>query len=70
LTGIQVEVAIEPLYQGQPTLSDVLPYLLTRGLAVQGVLEGYRDQARGALIEVDLRLANRDARRRGGPPPS
>jgi FkbM family methyltransferase len=63
LAGIQVEVAIEPLYQGQPALSDVLPYLLTRGFAVQGVLEGYRDQARDALIEVDLLLANRDARR-------
>jgi len=61
LTGIQLEVALEPLYEQQPTLCEVLPYLLTHGFAVYGILEGMRDQARGALIELDLVLFNRDS---------
>jgi len=69
LAGIQVEVALERLYHSQPALWDVLPYLSARGFTVHGVLEGYRDQASGALVEVDLLMVNRVPPSRGAAPP-
>jgi len=55
ISGIQLEVSLTPLYQGQPCVEEVVPFLRQQGFQVFGVWPGQGIRGRGhQVFEVDF----------------
>ena len=51
--GVQVELSIEPLYSGAPTLLELMAYLDVRGLVLMSVEPGFSEETSGRLLQFD-----------------
>jgi FkbM family methyltransferase len=54
IAGFQAEVNLEPLYVGQPTVTDLLAEAQTLGLTLAGVENGWIDPTNGRELYIDV----------------
>lgn len=62
LAGIQVEMSLDRLYDGQPTSADLDRFLREAGFACWDILPGFRDPATLRLLQFDGIYFRRDLR--------
>jgi FkbM family methyltransferase len=53
ITGLQLELSIVPLYEGEELLSSMLRWLEERGFILMSLEPGHADPATGQLLQVD-----------------
>jgi len=53
IVGVQVELSLVPLYQGQPLLPQVLNYLCSAGFALVSIDRGFADRRTGEVLQAD-----------------
>jgi FkbM family methyltransferase len=53
LWGIQLEISLTPLYEGSPTLVEILSFMEHRGFVPQALLPGFSDLTSGRMLQVD-----------------
>lgn len=53
VTGLQIELSLIPLYEGGPTLVEVLGYLDSLGYVPFNLIPGYKDLRNGRVLQVD-----------------
>jgi hypothetical protein len=53
MSGIQVEISLEALYEGQPRPSEIIQFLGERGFELAYVIPGLRDPASHQLLQID-----------------
>lgn len=51
--GVQIELSVRPLYEGQPAMHEMMAELAELGFAPFALMSGYADPQTGALAEVD-----------------
>jgi hypothetical protein len=51
--GVQLEMSLVPLYQGQPTWDEMLQFMRLKGFALWKIEPGTRDSATGRESEFD-----------------
>lgn len=51
--GVQIELSLAPLYEGQPSYQAVLDALARRGFQVWGLMPGFVDPHSGRLLQCD-----------------
>ena len=56
--GVQIEMSVVPLYEGQPSWTEMMAWLETEGFALSSVVPGFRDPARWRLMELDGLFVN------------
>ena len=53
VSGIQVELSLVPLYEGQAMVEETIAYLRTRGFSPVGIEPDFWDEASGRLLQAD-----------------
>jgi len=53
ITGIQLEMSIVPLYEGELILEEMITYLKNSGFTLYSLENGFYDQKNGQLLQVD-----------------
>lgn len=53
LWGIQLEISLTPLYEGSPTLAEILKLMEQSGFVPQALLPGFSDLTSGRMLQVD-----------------
>jgi FkbM family methyltransferase len=53
VVGIQLEMSIVPLYQGEATMTEMIAFLTSRGFALASLEPGYSDPETARLLQVD-----------------
>jgi hypothetical protein len=53
LRGIQLEISLVPLYEGSPTLSEILRIMEEWGFALYALLPAFTDPQSGRMLQVD-----------------
>jgi len=53
VTGLQVELSLTPLYEGQPLYRSVLDWLSERGFNLWGLIPGFVEPKSGRLLQCD-----------------
>lgn len=53
ITGVQLEMSLVPLYEGEPRLVDLVTYLEERGFALMSLEPVIEDPTTGQLLQVD-----------------
>jgi FkbM family methyltransferase len=53
VVGLQIELSLLPLYEGQETYLQVLAWLGQRGFGLWGLLPGFVDRSSGRLMQFD-----------------
>jgi FkbM family methyltransferase len=53
LRGIQLEISLTPLYEGSPTLTELLQMMERWGYAAHALLPGFTDLDSGRMFQVD-----------------
>jgi FkbM family methyltransferase len=53
IAAMQVELSLIPLYEGAPTLVDMVSYIESRGFEMFNLVPGYKDLVSGRVIQVD-----------------
>jgi hypothetical protein len=53
VVGLQLEMSLTPLYEGESTMTEMLPYLETLGFVPMSLEPGYADPKTGRLLQVD-----------------
>jgi FkbM family methyltransferase len=53
VTGVQVEMSIVPLYEGEPLMHQMIPFIADRGFILMSLEPGASDQRTGQLLQVD-----------------
>ena len=53
IAGLQLELSLAPLYEGQPTIAEMLTEADALGFKPWAIVPGYVDPATGAVAEVD-----------------
>lgn len=51
--GIQLELSLTPLYQGQPLYREIIEWLAEQGFELWSVLPGFLDISNGRLLQFD-----------------
>lgn len=54
LEGIQLELSLVPLYEGQMLFSDLIDYVRGQDFDVWGVIPGLADNSNGRLLQADV----------------
>lgn len=49
----QIELSLQPLYEGQPLIDDVLKYMDQRDFLCCGLMPGFCDSSTGIMLQVD-----------------
>jgi FkbM family methyltransferase len=52
-SAIQLELSLTPLYEGAPTLVEMLSFMESQGFELFGLVPGFRDLGSGRLLQVD-----------------
>lgn len=58
VVGIQIEMSVVPLYEGQPSWTEMIAWLESEGFALSSVIPGFRDPGRWRLLEMDGLFVN------------
>ena len=53
IRGVQLEMSLVPLYEGEMLLSDAIPFMAERGFVLMGIEPGASDGRTGQLLQVD-----------------
>lgn len=53
ITGVQVEMSLVPLYEGEPPMLELIRELEAQGLTLMSLEPGFEDAATGRLMQVD-----------------
>jgi FkbM family methyltransferase len=53
VVGLQLEMSLIPLYEGEAVMTEMLQYLETLGFVVMSLEPGYADAKTGRLLQVD-----------------
>jgi FkbM family methyltransferase len=53
LVGAQIEMSLEPLYKGQPRISEIVSELATHQIELTGFIPGFRDPTTRRLLQID-----------------
>jgi FkbM family methyltransferase len=59
--ALQLEMSIQPLYHGAPSLRRILDLSEMLGFQLHGLLPGFHDQKSGALLQIDGLFLRTDA---------
>jgi FkbM family methyltransferase len=51
--GVQIELSMVPIYEGQPLYREVMDRLDAEGFVLHAVFPGYSDQATGRMLQMD-----------------
>ena len=51
--GVQIELSLEPLYEGQPKVSEIVMLLSMAGLELSAFIPGFRDPRSHRLLQLD-----------------
>jgi FkbM family methyltransferase len=51
--GLQMEISLAPLYQGQPTFGELLDTMSRSGFEIFGFVPGFVDPASGRMLQID-----------------
>jgi len=51
--AIEVELSLQPLYEGQTLYLPMIEFLLRRGYALVSVVPGFQDECTGRLLQFD-----------------
>jgi hypothetical protein len=51
--GLQMEISLAPLYQGQPTFGELLNTMSRSGFEIFGFVPGFVDPATGRMLQID-----------------
>lgn len=51
--GIQLEMSLVPLYQGQPLYQEIIEWLADQGFELWNVIPGFLDESNGRLLQFD-----------------
>jgi hypothetical protein len=51
--GVQVEMSIVPLYEGEPLMHQMIPFIANRGFTLMSLEPGASDQRTGQLLQAD-----------------
>jgi len=51
--GIQLELSLIPLYQGQPLYREIIEWLADQGFELWNVMPGFLDESNGRLLQFD-----------------
>jgi len=51
--GLQVEMSLVPLYEGQLLFRELFDWVVGQGFALHGVIPGFGDQATGRMLQMD-----------------
>lgn len=54
VVAIQVEISLTPLYEEQPAIEEVVPFLRQHGFSIYGIWPGFRESNQNRLIEADF----------------
>jgi FkbM family methyltransferase len=52
--GVQLELSLVPLYQGQTLFPELMDFVQERGFGVWGIIPGLVDKASGRLLQTDV----------------
>lgn len=58
VSGVQIEMSVVPLYDGQPPWTDMIAWLEHEGFTLSSVIPGFRDPERWRLMEMDGLFVN------------
>ena len=53
IVGIQIEMSLVPLYDGEKRFSEMVPYLTDMGFSLMSIEPVFRDNATGQMLAVD-----------------
>jgi FkbM family methyltransferase len=53
LRGIQLELSLVPLYQGQLLFPELLAFVISKGFSLWGLVPGLADKSSGRLLQAD-----------------
>ncbi len=53
ITGVQLEMSLVPLYEGQALFGELLEWMTSRGLVLMSLEPGFTDPRSGQLLQVD-----------------
>ncbi len=53
LRGVQLELSLAPLYEGQPLYREVIDWLSDRGFQLWNVIPGFVDRRSGRMLQMD-----------------
>jgi FkbM family methyltransferase len=53
VVGVQLEMSLTPLYEGELLMAPMIEYLAGRGLALMSIEPGYADPESGRLLQAD-----------------
>lgn len=53
IVGVEMEMALKPIYQGVPSYRDMIAYIESKGFALWSLQPGSRDMSNGRLMEMD-----------------
>ncbi len=53
IVGLQLELSLEPIYEGQPRFEEMIALLRTFGFSMYTLWPGFDDRTTGAVLEVD-----------------
>jgi FkbM family methyltransferase len=53
VVGLQIELSVEPLYEGQPMMEEVISYMRANGFSLWRVVPGLRDPVTLQAFELD-----------------
>jgi len=53
IAGVQLEMSVAPLYEGENTLLEMLVYMQSSGYNLMSLEPGFSDQTTGQLLQVD-----------------
>ena len=51
--GLQMEISLAPLYQGQATFSEILATMSRSGFEIYGFVPGFVDPSSGRMLQID-----------------
>jgi FkbM family methyltransferase len=54
LTGIQLELSLTPLYQGEVLYDEMIQMLSQNGFTLEDIIPGFRDLSTGRLLQADF----------------
>ena len=53
IRGLQMEISLVPLYQGQPTFGEILDTMSRSGFEIFGFVPGFVDPSSGRMLQID-----------------
>lgn len=53
ILGLQIEMSLVPLYEGEPLIGEIVPFLQNKGFTLLFLMPGFIDNSTGQQLQVD-----------------